>query len=202
MKRNFTKSVVAGKLLFTLLLLVFSIVNGYKDYVQENPRLFITDSTITAVSGAIVAVYMCLNRNRPDVLLQHAFVAGLFFFVFHVCREFSGYFAFTTDGGLNKTQNMSKQERFFKSKPFLILLGILTLVFTMIAFTIRDSPNNSLKFLVETLIVASIFTASDSIVLKNHDVLTSHKIAETFVLFSLGHILLQYGGFYSVLYSR
>ncbi len=211
MTKVFTNVVIGGKLVFVIALIILALINGHKEYVQANPRLFMTDAVITGVAGALAGALLCLTRGRQDLLAQHAFIGILFFFVYHVCREFAGYFALTSDT-LNKTQGEAKQARVFGSKPFKIFVGVVAGLIVLLALATRDTdidyskgPLSGLSapgaFTAELVAATALLFAGEAIVLKNHDELDMSKTVESIGMFSIGHVLLQLGGFYTTLYA-
>lgn len=204
----FSKTIIGGKLAFVLALLILSLVNGYKDYVEKKPRKFMSDAAITGVVGALAAIFLCYTRGRQDLWPHHALIALMFFFMYHVCREFAGYFALT--GNANRTQGQEKQVKLLKL-PLTIILGVAALFVVGLAFVTRDAPefyggvlesfSDTAAFGIETVITSLLFTLGEAYVLYNHDELTALRTVESFGMFAVGHVLLQYGGFYTTLYS-
>jgi hypothetical protein len=204
----FTKTIIGGKLAFVVALLILSLINGYKEYVEKNPRKFMADSAITGVVGALAAVFLCYTRGRQDLWAQHALMVMMFFFMYHVCREFAGYFALT--GNVNRTQGQDKQVKLLKL-PLTIILGVAAVFLIGLALVSRDPPefyggilesfSDTVSFSIETFVTSLLFTLGEVYVLYNHGELTALRTVESFIMFAAGHVLLQYGGFYTTLYS-
>lgn len=205
----FVKTIVGSKLGLIVLFIIFSIVNGHKEYVEKNPRKFMIDSIVIGVSGALAAAFMCFTRGRTDLWVNQAFIAMLFFFFFHVTREFAGYFAITNEK--ERTENEDKQIKVLK-KPVMIITGIVVAIAVFLVIYNHDTPNYSKgifssngtysAFAIELIITTLIFTIGESIVSFNHNELTPISILQSLLIYGGGHILLQFGGFYAFLYEH
>ncbi len=202
-RNAFIKSIMGGKLILLLVFVIFSFINGYKDYVEKNPRKFMTDAIIVGVTGAIAATFMCFTRGRPDLWVNHAFIAMLFFFFYHVTREFSGYFKIKDD--------IANKDSKFK-KPLAITAAVIFGLLLLLVLYNHDTPNFSqgilsgqnsfMAFFIEALFTTLIFTIGESVVAYNHDELSLMSVLETIAIYGGGHIMLQFGGFYAFLYEE
>lgn len=205
----FVKTIVGSKLGLIFLFIIFSLVNGHKEYVEKNPRKFMADSVIIGITGALAATFMCFTRGRPDLWVNQAFIGLLVFFFFHVTREFSGYFAITNES--ERTKNEEAQIKLLK-KPAMIIIGIFLAIALFLVVYNHDTPNYSKgilsnngtigSFIVEMLITTIIFTIGEGVVAFNHGELTPMSILQSLVIYGGGHILLQFGGFYAYLYEH
>lgn len=205
----FTQLVLSGKLSMILLLMIFSVINGHVEYVEKNPRLFITDAILTGLTGAIAAVFMAFTRGRPDLWMNHAIFALLFFFFFHVCREFMGYFSIFGNRPVT-TQSLELQSKILKY-PVMIVVGLFVLAFVGLALIEHDAPvfkggilgnfSTPVAFGIETLVVSLVLGLGEIVVLYNHGERRLSKLLESVGVFVGTHLLLQAGGFYKTLYA-
>jgi len=202
-KDAFIKTVMGGKLLLLLIFVIFSFINGYKEYVEKNPRKFMSDAVIVGVTGALAGIFMCYTRGRPDLWMNHAFVAMLFFFFYHVTREFSGYFKIKED--------VANSDSKFK-KPLAIIAAVILGIISILVIYNHDMPDFSkgifanestvAAFIMEAILTTLIFTLGESVVAFNHKELTLPFVLETMAIYGGGHIMLQFGGFYAYLYNH
>lgn len=205
----FTQLVLSGKLSMILLLMIFSVINGHVEYVEKKPRLFITDAILTGLTGAIVAVFLAFTRGRPDLWMNHAIFALLFFFFFHVSREFMGYFSIL---GNRPVTNKSLEIQYNVLKyPITIVVGLFILAFVGLAIMEHDMPvfkggilgnfSAPSAFAIETLVVSLVLGIGEIIVLYNHGERRLSKLLESIAVFLATHLVLQFGGFYKTIYS-
>ena len=190
-------------------LIALALVNANGDYVAKNPKKFMQDALATGGFGAIAAVFLTLTRGRPDLWINHLIFALMLFFLYHVCREFAGYF--TVFGNEKKTSKIEKQEKTL-SKPILIAGGVMALLAIILAYVARASPDYtrgilkslgpSTALMIETTIFVAIITGGEIIVARNHGDPLGPAIGTSAVLFTFAHLILQSGGFYEHLYSH
>jgi len=205
---GFEKLAIVGKGGLIAALIALATINGNVSYVAENPNKFMQDALATAGFGALAAVWLTQTRGRPDLFFNHLIFAFMLFFLYHVCREFAGYF--TIFGSEQSTQKIQKEESKL-SKPILIAGGALALVAIILALVSRASPDYTqgiLKSLgpsmalgLETVIFVAIVTAGEIIVAQNHGDPIGPAIGTSAVIFTLAHLVLQAGGFYDHLYK-
>jgi len=206
----FEKGVLAGKGGLILALIVLALMNGHVSYVAQNPKKFMQDALATGGFGAIAAVFLTATRGRTDLWLNHLLFALLLFFLYHVCREFAGYFAFF--GNEEKTAEEVAQANKL-GKPILITMGILAFVMLVLAVTARVSPDYSqgilsglgpdrdgLALALETIGFVAIISAGEIIVANNHKEPIGPAIGMSALMFTFAHLVLQGGGFYEHLY--
>lgn len=196
-----------GKGGLVIALIVLALLNGYGDYVSKNPKKFMQDALLTGGAGALAAVFLTLTRGRPDLMINHFVFALMLFFLYHVCREFAGYF--TVLGSEEKTSQIEKEQKILM-KPLLITGGVILLMALVLSAIVHQSPDFSqgifkslgenTAFAIETLVFVGIVTGAEVFVAKNHgdDVLTA--VGSSALLFTLAHLVLQGGGFYGHLY--
>lgn len=202
----FSSLVVNGKLGVILVFMILSLINGNVEYVEKKPRLFMLDSIITGLMGALTAILLAYTRGRPDMWAAHAVFAMLLFFFYNVAREFMGYFSVT-----GTRPGLETQAKIFKY-PVMILAGVAVAVMLGLAVLAREMPDFSrgifagiptgVAFLIETFLFASILSIGEIVVLFNHEEKRlMAKLLESLGIFTGTHLLLQFGGFYKLLYS-
>ena len=189
-------------------LIALATMNGNVSYVSQNPTKFMQDALATGGFGAIAAVFLTLTRGRRDLFFNHLIFAFMLFFLYHVCREFAGYF--TIFGTEKKTDKIQKEEAKF-TKPIMIAGGVLALIAIVLALVSRASPDYtqgifkslsaSMALSLETIIFVAIVTFGEIIVARNHGDPIGPAIGTSAVIFTLAHLVLQAGGFYDHLYK-
>ena len=205
--KGFEGMVLLGKGGLIATLLALATINGNVSYVSQNPTKFMQDALATGGFGALAAVFLTMTRGRTDLFLNHLIFAFMLFFLYHVCREFAGYF--TVFGSEQKTDKIQKEESKF-TKPILITGGVLALVAIILALTARASPDyshgifksfgESFALGLETIIFVSIIIAGEVIVANNHGDPLGPAIGTSALMFTVAHLVLQSGGFYGHLY--
>jgi hypothetical protein len=206
--KGFEGMVLLGKGGLIAALIALATINGNVSYVAENPTKFMQDALATGGFGAIAAVFLTLTRGRRDLFFNHLIFAFMLFFLYHVCREFAGYF--TIFGKEKKTDKIEKQEAKF-TKPVLIAGGALAFIAIVLALISRASPDYtqgifkslsaSMALGLETAIFVAIVTVGEIIVARNHGDPIGPAIGTSAVIFTLAHLVLQAGGFYDHLYK-
>ena len=205
---GFEKLAIVGKGGLIAALIALATINGNVSYVTANPTKFMQDALATAGFGALAAVFLTMTRGRPDLFFNHLIFAFMLFFLYHVCREFAGYF--TIFGSEQSTQKIQKEESKV-TKPVLIAGGVLALIAIVLALVSRASPDYtqgifkslsaSMALSLETIIFVAIVTVGEIIVAKNHGDPVGPAIGTSAVIFTLAHLVLQAGGFYDHLYK-
>lgn len=188
-------------------LVALAAANGNVSYVAQNPTKFMQDALATGGFGALAAVFLTLTRGRADLFFNHLIFAFMLFFLYHVCREFAGYF--TVFGSEDKTTKIVNEENKL-TKPIMIFGAVLALVAIGLALTARSSPDyshgifksfgESFALGLETIIFVSIIVAGEVIVAKNHGDPLGPAIGTSALVFTVAHLVLQSGGFYGHLY--
>lgn len=206
--QGFEYLAIFGKGGVILALIILALINGHGDYVAKNPKKFMQDALATGGFGAIAAVFLTLTRGRPDLWINHFIFALMLFFLYHVCREFAGYF--TVLGNDKKSAQIEQQEKKF-TKPILIVGGAMALIAIILALVARASPDfthgilkgfgPSTALMLETIIFVAIITGGEVIVARNHEEPLGPAIGSSALMFTLAHLVLQSGGFYEHLYS-
>ena len=205
---GFEKLAIVGKGGLIAALIALATMNGNVSYVAENPTKFMQDALATGGFGALAAVFLTLTRGRRDLFFNHLIFAFMLFFLYHVCREFAGYF--TIFGTEKKTDKIEKEEGKF-TKPILIGGGVMAFIAIVLALVARASPDYtqgifkslsaSMALSLETIIFVAIVTAGEIIVARNHGDPIGPAIGTSAVIFTLAHLVLQAGGFYDHLYK-
>jgi len=206
--KGFEGMVLLGKGGLIAALIALATINGNVSYVAQNPTKFMQDALATGGFGALAAVFLTLTRGRRDLFFNHLIFAFMLFFLYHVCREFAGYF--TIFGKEKKTEKIEKQEAKF-TKPILIAGGVMAFIAIVLALISRASPDYtqgifkslsaSMALSLETVIFVAIVTAGEIIVARNHGDPLGPAIGTSAVIFTLAHLVLQAGGFYDHLYK-
>ena len=205
---GFEKLAIVGKGGLIAALIALATINGNVSYVTANPTKFMQDALATAGFGALAAVFLTMTRGRPDLFFNHLIFAFMLFFLYHVCREFAGYF--TIFGTEQKTAKIQKEESKV-TKPVLIAGGVLALIAIVLALVARASPDYtqgifkslgpSMALSLETIIFVAFVTSGEIIVAKNHGDPIGPAIGTSAVIFTLAHLVLQAGGFYDHMYK-
>ena len=208
-EKAFEKFVLAGKGGLIVFLLALAIINGHTEYVEKNPRKFMIDAIATGGFGALAAVWLTATRGRLDLWMNHLIFALMLFFLYHVCREFAGYF--TVFGSEKMTPAELKEKKALKW-PILgigIAAAVIALVLAGMARVVPDFSEGIFKgfsgwklpFAIETLIFAFIISMGEVIVSKNHGDPVGPAFGTSMMLFIVASCILQAGGFYEHLYS-
>jgi hypothetical protein len=191
---------IGGKLGLATAMLVLALVNCDASYVARKPRLFLLDAVFTGMAGACAALLLCCTRGRMDAVVVQAAFALLFFFVFAVCREFSGYFSLLSGEGLTPKE---KTERKAAKKPVIYVAGACAVVAIAIAAIAHVAPPLApLVFVIEMLAFATIVALSDLWCAYSHAQPMGSAFGIAIGLYSALHIVLQLGGVYESLYKR
>lgn len=212
MSEAFHNFAIAGKGGLILTLMVLAIINGHTEYVEKNPKKFMIDAVATGVFGALAGVWLAATRGRPDLFLNHFIFALMLFFLYHVCREFAGYF---TVFGSEKMTEQEKKEANALKWPLMAILPVLAIIGIVLAVRARVAPDYSesmfgwmksatnwkAPFAFETFIFALIVTVGELIVAKNHGDSVVSSFFTSMAMFIAATCVLQAGGLYEHLYS-
>jgi hypothetical protein len=206
---TFEKLAIGGKATIIMFFLVMALINTNTSYIEKKPREFIIDSIATGVFGGLAGVFLAYTRGRGDLALNHFIFGLLLFFLYHVCREFAGYF---TVFGTEEPSNKEKKQMSLLKWPLIAIITVGIGLACFYANRARVSPDytegifRSLSprtaFMLETIIFSIIVTSAEIIVTKNHgDPIVSAGLM-SLAMFSFVHVLLQNGGFYEHLYGH
>lgn len=196
----FEKFVIVGKVGLVALFLLLSFINGHKEYVEKDPRGFMAGSILIAGTSALGGLLIAWNRKRPDLFFESVFIGALFFFLFAVTREFSGYFALMTGEHLQGTQEKQRNVM----APILTVIGIAAILYMIyLAFVARVAPPDSIMGFVPELIgFVTLITIGEVVVAKQHGEKVGSAIGSSVAMFGGAHLLLQYGGFYKEIFGK
>ena len=208
-KKIFEKFVKGGKGGFIVGLMVLALVNAHSSYVKDHPKQFMQDTFATAGFGAIAAGWLTFTRGRPDLFMNHFVFALMLFFLYHVCREFAGYF--TVFGNDKMTDQEKKQENIL-SKPLLVMGGLGLLFAVGLAIVAHTSPDFSFgifkgiadtpfPLIIETIVFVLIVTIGELVVARNKQDSLVKTAVTSAGIFTFAHLVLQGGGFYEHLYD-
>ena len=196
----FHGGVYGGKIILTLLLLILSLINGHKEFVEKNPRGFIAGCVIFALLTGLASGFVAANRNGD--WMSAMFITVIFFFFFAVCREFSGYYAIMS-GETDTSQMMDKEAKILKIIGAVGVLAALV-VGGFLAYKAGVAPPPSLRFVnfwIELLIFVTLATVGEVALSAQHGDKSYSGAGLTAVMFLISHIYLQYGGFYDDVFS-
>lgn len=198
----FTNVIKFGKFAFLAVLLILSFINGHKEYIAEKPRKFMWDSFAVGVTSAAAISIIAWMRGRADLIPNLAFITFFLFFTFNVFRELSGFNRFFSEEG--KTQGEEKQVKAIKL-PGIIIFSVGMAVLIAMAVKAKVAHPMGLGRLFQEALVLSVATAiGEMVVAINHgekgaDVILTSLL--NLALFFVGHVLMQYGGFYNHVFS-
>jgi hypothetical protein len=212
---NFYSVIKYGKGALLVLLLAGAVTNGHKEYIEKNPRKFVWDSVAVGGLAAFAIVLIAIMRGRPDMWVQLAMISFLLFFFYNVVRELSGFNSVTDSKKL--TQGEAQQVRILKVPTVIIAFcGLIVLIFLAVKARVLLGPDAapgaslitrwtpSGRLAGEAALLGLATAIGEVIVAKNHHESTDAQVVvggTNFVMFAFGHMLLQWGGFYSHVFS-
>lgn len=191
-----------GKFALLAALLVFALINGHKEYVSENPRKFLWDSFIMGATSAAAIAYIAHVRGHGDMIPNLAFLAFLIFFAYNVFRELSGFNAAMMDDNLSQGEATQKRA-FFKPLSYLTA-GVACVMIVLAAAAHRPHPMGFAVLAKEGAVFAALAAFGEAIIAWNHEETVKEigvASGGSFVLFFIGHLLLQFGGFYDHIFG-
>jgi hypothetical protein len=196
----FHGAVYTGKIMLTLLLLILSLINGHKEFVEKNPRGFIAGCVIFAVLTGLASGFVAFNRNGD--WMSAMFITVIFFFFFAVCREFSGYYAIM-EGETHTSQLMDKEVKILKIIGGLgVLAALVGGGFLAYKAGVKPPVNpRFVNFWIELLIFVTLATLGEVGLAVQHGDKSYSGAGLTAIIFLISHIYLQYGGFYDDVFS-
>ena len=204
----FHNLVLAGKGGLVILLLILSFINADTTLVQTEPRKFLASVLTFALTGALAGGFVAWNRGGDaDMIFNAIFIATLFFFFFGVCREFSGYYKLVK-GETHDSQMRAQQAKILKYMT--IGIGAIALPLALYwTFKAKVQPtglklgfgSDNVKFLLELIIFTAVCGIGEYGVAVQHGEKGPLVVAESFGLYLIAHLFLQYGGFYNQVFS-
>jgi hypothetical protein len=198
-KHIFERLAISGKLGLVLTLFLLALVNGDTKHVSRKPRLFLLDAVFTALAGGAAAAFLCKTRGRMDAALSHTMLATLFFFMFAVCREFSGYFSLLSGSDLSSREGW---QRALAKKPVTYFVGACGLVAVGLAALAHVAPPmGTSDFLQEALVFAGLISLADAWCAYTHAQAVGSALFMGIGMYGVLHMVLQFGGMYEHLYG-
>lgn len=197
----FHNFVYSGKIFLVIALLVLSIVNGHKEYVEKEPRKFFSGALIFSLAMAMGSAFIAANRGGEWT--GPAFITFLFFFFFAVCREFSGFYALMS--GHKTTQNEDKERKILI--PLSITVGILGFIMATYLVTktqVFPPPPEEMKFMrfpLELLVFVILGSLGEIGVSLQHGDNSPGSIVSSILIYVAAHMYLQFGGFYDHVFA-
>ena len=202
--------VLAGKGGLVVLLLILSFVNAETKLIQSEPRKFLAGVLTFALTGALAGGFVAWNRGGDaDMIFSAVFISTLFFFFFGVCREFSGYYKLVA-GETHDSQSRDQQAKVLKG----IAIALFVVMFPLAIYWVvkagvkptglqfgPDAIGDNGKFLLELIIFTLVCGVGEYGVAAQHGEKGALVIAESFGLYLAAHLMFQYGGFYSHVFS-
>ena len=195
----FTNIIVYGKFFVLAFLLILSFINGHKEYIEKNPRKFMWDNFVVGLSSAVAVAIIAKLRGVPEIIPNVAFISFFLFFSYNVFRELSGLNAVADTSKL--TQGEQKQVDVLKT-PILALVVMAMVALLGLALVHRvPHPEGFGKLLLEALIFGGSTGLAEVVVAMNHGEDPLHVGGMNFVLFFIGYIVMQFGGFNNRVFS-
>ena len=191
-----------GKFALLAALLVFAFINGHKEYVSKHPRKFLWDSFLMGATSAAAIAYVAHVRGHGDMIPNLAFLAFLIFFAYNVFRELSGLNAALMDDNLSQGESAQKRT-FFKPLSYLGT-GIACVMIVLAAAAHRPHPMGFSVLAKEGAVFAALAAFGEAIIAWNHEETPKEigvAMGSSFILFFIGHLLLQFGGFYDHIFG-
>lgn len=196
---SFHNLVYIGKIGLIITLLSLSIVNGHKDFVEKEPRKFLSGCLIFAFLMGLSSALIAFNRKAD--WKSAIFITFLFFFFYAVVREFSGYYALMS-GGKDQSKIEAKEKKYLLAT--IIPLGLILFLFAIYYVNkARVSPPSDTRFgfLGETLGFIILGTLAEVGVSLQHGDKSVLSNISNVIVYLVAHMFLQYGGFYDHAFS-
>ena len=201
----FKGGIVLSKVIVSVLLLVYAYRNLYTSFLAKNPSAFLSESIIYGLATGIPVLMILLIRGI-DIGTSAAlsFAAFMTFFFLNVIMEFSGQNAINQGGDTTLTDTQKaqleqvkkfEQGNLFKGSVFIIILALVTL-----ALFNQDTGPGLRYIFFESVIIGLAAIIPSYIQAKNRD--SKNPFNRTmffhFGFFTLGHVILQLGGIYTL----
>lgn len=201
----FETYVLLSKAFIILFLLILSFMNAHGDFAGKNPKLFVGESVLVGGLTALAFAFIAWSRHMElSGIFNVALTAFLVFFIFNVFMEFSGFNQTSVD--VEKLDESDKKRNELVIKAGKWIIGIGSVIAILLALAVRDTNFYSWKWLTLEGFVFALSGAVPVIMIavdrKEKD---AGKITKDFFimffLFFIGHYILQYGGFYTHIFS-
>ena len=181
----FAYSTLFVKIVLLLSLIVFSYIKSDTNFINTNPRLFISESILSGLLISGPVAWILHNRGIPWLeTLSPAIISFLLFYLFHVFMELSGY---------NEEVGNKDTSKFFK---WTTIITMSTLLF--ISLLIHDFTPGFGIILLETFVIAlsgALFEVYKAYNRGHTDYI--QKFVKMFGLIASTNLILQFGGVYS-----
>ena len=201
----FKGGIVLSKLVVIVLLLIYAYRNLYTSFVVSNPAAFLSESIMYGgATGIPVLIILLIRGNGLGISSTWALTAFMTFFFLNVIMELSGQNALNQSGDTTLTSDQQKQlqqvtnlEQGNVFKGSVLLLG---LVLVTMALLNQDTGPGIRYVIFESFIIGlaatvpSFFQAKD----RGVDKPFNRTMIFHFLLFAIGHLIFQLGGFYTL----
>jgi hypothetical protein len=202
----FEAGIIGSKAIIFLLLIILSFVNAYTKFISEKPRYFLGETVLVGSLAAISILFVSLVRGVPGVQTANlTLIAGMVFMLFHLFMELSGFNQVAVDPS-KASKKAKKQQAVFKSKPTLIILGIVGLIMLALSAVVRDTSVPIGQLVLEGLVFSFLNAVPVIMISRDRGEKKNVKILKDFAImmgmfFGL-HLVLQFGGFYSGIFNE
>ena len=210
----FEGGILGSKVLIMALLFILSLVNAYTKFISSQPRKFLIESSLVGLVSAVSFAFIgALRGVDADKIINVSVLTFLFFFVFHLFMEMSGF----NQGSVDKSKlggKMQKQQKALTSTPVKAIVIIICGILLLLALFTRDftlngdiyEPISFLQLGLEGVVFGVLNALPTVMIMLDRGEKNGKKIAKDTGLvaggFFAGHILLQMGGFYSSAFGR
>jgi len=191
-KKLFKSGIIFSKVGFLFLLLVLTFVNTHTSYIAKKPRAFMLNNIVLPLTAGAATWFIAWNRSSEA--FTKVFITFLFLFFLQVCREMSGYYAFTG--------NDDSEEKQISGKNLIIagsIISVISILLFVLSMYINQVIPNKMKvgFGIETLVFVVLMTFGEQFTTVTHGgKLISKDLFITILLMFGTHVVLQKGGFY------
>lgn len=200
----FKGGIVLSKVVVSVLLLVYAYRNLYTSFVTKNPAGFLSESILYGVATGIPVLMVLLIRGIDfGTSAAISFAAFMTFFFLNVIMEFSGQNALD-QGDTSLSTEQKKQletvKKFEQGNVFKGSILIIGLLLVTLALFNQDTGPGLRYIFFESLIIGAAAVIPSYVQAKNRDSKNpfNRTMLYHFGLFTLGHIVLQLGGIYTL----
>jgi len=210
----FEGGILGSKVLIMALLFILSLVNAYTKFISSQPRKFLIESSLVGLVSAVSFAFIgALRGVDTGKIINVSVLTFLFFFVFHLFMEMSGF----NQGSVDKSKlggKMQKQQKALTSTPVKAIVIIICGILLLLALFTRDftlngdiyEPISFVQLGLEGVVFGVLNALPTVMIMLDRGEKNGKKIAKDTGLvaggFFAGHILLQMGGFYSSAFGR